>query len=315
MYINIPGKVPVPTFRQGACPHLSARCLSPPFITFHHLLLWYGESMIHRVYKDENVPALGFGTYQLEGESCASRVAYAIECGYRHIDTAEAYENEKNVAEGIRASGMDRKELFLVSKVWMDNLEHDALIKACEQSLKRLDTDYLDLYLIHWPSESVPIAESLGAMAKLRERGLIRHAGVSNFTRSLLEEALATGIIPIMTNQYESHPYLSQTDLTGFCRERGVLATAYRPIGKARIFDDPDIRAIAETHNKTPAQVILRWHMQREGVLAIPRSSSETHIRENFDIFDFTLRDEDMDRMYGLNRNKRQVDPSFAPDW
>ncbi|MEJ2216300.1 MAG: aldo/keto reductase [Gemmatimonadota bacterium] len=247
-------------------------------------------------------PQLGLGTWTLRGGVCERTVRSALEIGYRHIDTAEMYENEEAVGRAI--ASVDRDDLFLTSKVWPDHLHAADVRRACESSLQRLDTDYLDLYLIHWPNGSVPIEETIGALRQLAEEGRIRAWGVSNFTRAHLEEARRLGTIAV--NQVELHPFFNQQALAEYCNGIDLPITAYRPLAKGRVNHDHTLSGIALHHGRSPAQVALRWIVQR-GHLAIPRSANERHLRENIDVFDFHLDASEMDRIDGLNKGERLV--------
>ncbi len=268
----------------------------------------------HVTVQGQRVPALGFGTWQLQGEECTKAVADALSIGYRHVDTAEAYENEEAVGRALARSDLDRGDYFLTTKVWWKELSHDECLEAAEASLRKLDVDYVDLLLVHWPDESIPLDEPLGAMKELRGQGKIRHMGVSNFTPALLSQALE--IAPeILCNQVEYHPFLSQEPLLDMCRANEVMLTAYSPLARAEVMDDETLREIGEAHGKSPAQVTLRWLLQQENVAAIPRARSAEHREDNFRIWDFELDEEEMERIHGLDRGMRLIDPDFAPDW
>ncbi|MBU5687906.1 MAG: aldo/keto reductase [Candidatus Aenigmarchaeota archaeon] len=253
------------------------------------------------------MPFIGLGTWQLEGRKCREIVAKAIELGYRHIDTAEAYGNQKEIGKAIKGK---REQLFITSKVWFEHLHYQDVLEACEQTLKELKTDYLDLYLIHWPNRSVAIEETMKAMKKLLDDGLIRNIGVSNFTINHLKDALKTKV-KIVANQVEFHPYLYQEKLLEFCRQNGIAIIAYSPLGRGNILKDDVLVRIARKHNKTTAQVCLRWLYQK-GIAAIPKSSSVERLKENIDIFDFSLDQKDVKEIDGLNRNIRFVNPVFS---
>lgn len=261
----------------------------------------------------EGIPALGFGTWQLQGEACTEAVADALDLGYRHIDTAEAYGNEEEVGRGIRRSGVDRDEIFLTTKVWWKDLSHDECLRAAEESLRKLGLFQVDLLLIHWPDPTVPLDEPLEAMQELKNDGKIRHMGVSNFTPSLLEEALDKA--PVVCNQVEYHPFLAQNELLGLAREHGLMLTAYSPLARAKVMEDETLREIGEAHGKSAAQVALRWLLQQDRVAAIPRARSSEHRKENLRVFDFELSDEEMGRIADLDEGLRIIDPDFAPDW
>ncbi|MEK6478395.1 aldo/keto reductase [Catalinimonas sp. 4WD22] len=263
--------------------------------------------------KDSRMPALGFGTYTLKGKDCVEGVSDAISLGYRHIDTAEMYDNEAEVGEGIKASEVSREELFITTKVWYTHLHKEALINAAHQSLQKLKLDYVDLLLIHWPNEDVPLKESLEAMMKLQEDGKVKHIGVSNFTVRMIDEARK--IAPVVCDQVEYHPYLDQSKLLEVVRKNDMFLTAYSPIGKGKVMDDENLRSIGEKYDKTAAQVSLRWHMQQDNVAAIPRSSSHERRKQNLEIFDFKLTAEEMQQISEKRGAERMIDPAWAPNW
>lgn len=269
--------------------------------------------MTYQNIKGEDVPALGLGTWRLEGKVCIKVIERALEVGYRHIDTAQAYENEKEVGRALNQSSIDRDDLFLTTKVQRDRLTPDQVRESTQQSLKRLGVDYVDLLLVHWPSDDVPVEQTLQAMRKLQEEGKVRYIGVSNFTPSLLEEALEA--VPLFCNQVEYHPFLSQDELLAVMRRHGMLLTAYSPIARGKVLDDETLQQISEAHGKSPVQVALRWLIQQDGVAAIPKAADEDHLESNFDIFDFELSGEEMDRIFGLARGERLISPEHAPEW
>ena len=259
------------------------------------------------------IPAIGLGTWQLEGRNCNRQVLYGLEIGYRLIDTAEAYRNEEQIGSAIQESGIGRSELFLISKLWLENLSRDASMRSAEQSLRKLRTDYLDLLLIHWPSEDVPIEETLEAMVRLQQESKVRHIGVSNFPPPLLE--LALRYAPVAGNEVEYHPFLGQPELLSLARQRTVVLIAYSPLARGLVAQDRALQQIAERHGKTPAQVALRWLIQQERVVAIPKAGRPEHLRENFEIFDFELEQGEMKRIFELDRGQRLIDPSWSPAW
>ena len=265
--------------------------------------------------KGAMVPALGLGTWQLNGAQCTRMVSAALDMGYRHIDTAQAYENEAEVGAGLAAAGVPREQVFLTTKVWMSNLAGDRLIASTEDSLRRLGTDFVDLLLLHWPSEEVPMAESLEALHRARERGLARHIGVSNYTVALLTEAIEAHGADLLCNQVEYHPLLSQQPLLQAMRVRNMVLTAYSPLGRGRALKSAEIRQVAEKHGRTPAQVALRWLIEQDGVAVIPKAASEGHARANLGVFDFTLDDDDRATIATINRDRRLIDPSWSPAW
>jgi 2,5-diketo-D-gluconate reductase B len=259
------------------------------------------------------VPRLGFGTWQITGPAAEEAVRDALEIGYRQIDTARMYGNEAEVGAGLRGGGVDREEIFLTTKVWMDDFEPRRLKAAAEDSLRSLRTDYLDLLLLHWPNPDVPLAATLAAMDELREAGKIRRLGVSNFPAGMLAEALEHA--PVFCDQVEYHPFLDQSRLLELARERDVLVTAYSPLAHGRIFDGPDLAAIGEAHGKTASQVALRWLLDQPLVSPIPKASSHERRVENFDVFDFELSDEERRRIDDLHKDVRTANPAWAPDW
>ncbi len=260
-----------------------------------------------------HMPALGLGTWALRGEECSRAVRAALETGYRHIDTAEMYGNEEAVGDGIRRAEVGRDSVFLVTKAWQNHLDGPGLKRALRVSLDKLGTDYVDLYLVHWPNRSVPMEETFGAMAELKEGGKVEHVGVSNFTVALLEEAMDSSPVPIFCNQVEYHPYLAQQPVLECCREHGVALVGYCPLARGRVFKDGTLREIGRRHGKSGGQVVLRWLIQQEGVGAIPRSSSPEHIRENYEVWDFELSDEEMQRIFDLERGYRIVSSGGVP--
>jgi 2,5-diketo-D-gluconate reductase B len=256
--------------------------------------------MEYREIKGEKVPSLGLGTWRLSGQECVRAVERALDLGYRHIDTAQMYANEAEVGRGIQNSGVDREDIFLVTKVRTSNFSYDDVIRSTRQSLKKLHTEYVDLLLMHWPNPSVPLEETLGAMTELQQEGSVKYVGVSNFPPSMVEEA--TAYAEIFCNQVEYHPYRAQDELLEQAREIDYLLTAYSPVAKGRVSNDATLREIGEARGKTPVQVALRWLIQQEKVAAIPKAASEDHLRSNFDIFDFELNDEEMERVFTLQR-------------
>ena len=269
--------------------------------------------MIHKTIQGKDVPAIGLGTYMLTGRACRYGVADALEIGYRHIDTAVAYGNESEVGAGLRDAGVDRKDIFLTTKVWMDRLSPNQIRASAEESLGRLDTEYVDLLLIHWPTLSMDLEACLDALHGLQESGATRHIGVSNFPPALTRRAVAHA--PVFCNQIEFHPYLAQDALMALARQHDFLLTAYSPLARGHVLKDETLKEIASTHGKTPAQATLRWLIQLDGVAAIPKASDRHHRRRNFEVFDFELTAGDMQRIANLARGRRFVDPSWAPAW
>ena len=269
--------------------------------------------MIHHTVQGTSVPALGFGTFRLPGHDCREGVEHALDIGYRHLDTAQGYRNEEFVGEGMRRAGVPREDIFLTSKVSPDNFAGDDAYTSTVQSLKKLGTDYVDLMLLHWPNPDVPLEEPLTSLARLQREGAVRHIGVSNFPPSLVEKAQA--VTPLFCNQVEYHPFLSQTALLKQARKHDLLLTAYCPIARGKVLQDPVLRDIGAKYGKTAAQVTLRWLVQQERVAAIPKSAHAQRRIDNFDIFDFELDAEEMKAVFALDREERLVDPAIAPDW
>lgn len=269
--------------------------------------------MIYVNVEGDEVPALGLGTWELEGDTCREAVTHALDVGYRHVDTAQSYENETEVGQGLRDSDVDREEIFLTTKLWRTAHEPKLVRRTAEESLGRLGTDYVDLLLIHWPNDEVPLEKTLDAMMTLQEEGKARHLGVSNFPPSLLERAVAHA--PVVCNQVEYHPFLGQEALHDLARKHDLMLTAYSPIARGAATEDDTLREIAEAHGKSTAQVSLRWLVQQDRVAAIPKSTSAEHRAANFDIFDFALTEAEMARIHGLARGERLVDPGGWVDW
>jgi 2,5-diketo-D-gluconate reductase B len=261
------------------------------------------------------IPAIGLGTWNLRGNLAREMVRIALDAGYRHVDTAHAYENEREVGEALRASGLPREQLFVTTKVWWDRLGAGDLQRSAQQSLDRLQLAQVDLLLIHWPSPEVPLDESLAALAETKRKGWTRAIGVSNFPLAVLEQAVAHAREPLACHQVEYHPYLDQQGLLDACRRNRLVLTAYCPLARGRVAQDPVIQAIAARHARTPAQVALRWLIQQPGVAAIPRSSSAERVRENIGVLDFALDAEEMRIASRARPDGRIVDPAWAPSW
>ncbi|MBD3106973.1 aldo/keto reductase [Bacillus sp. AGMB 02131] len=250
------------------------------------------------------MPGFGLGVYKTaDGEEVINAIKYAVKAGYRAIDTAALYFNEDGVGEGIKQCGLPREEIFVTTKVWNSDQGYDATLAAFEKSRKKLDVDYVDLYLIHWPVKE-KYKETWRAMEELYRSGKVRAIGVSNFHQHHLEDLMTTAKIKPMVNQIELHPMLSQVGLRDYCHSQNIAVTAWSPLAKGRLMEDPVLVEIAKRHNKTVAQVILRWHVQN-GVIVIPKSTHEHRIVENADIFDFTLDEADMKAINALNINER----------
>jgi diketogulonate reductase-like aldo/keto reductase len=247
------------------------------------------------------IPALGFGTSPMTGGFSADEVLAALKVGYRHIDTARKYGTERAVGEAIRASGVPRGEIFLVTKVSHENLRAADFARSVDESLKALKVDYIDLLMVHWPNPEIALAETMPALAKAKRQGLARHIGVANFNIALLDQAIAHCPEPLAALQAEYHPYLDQTKLLAAVRARGLAFVAYCPLGRGRLFDDPVLAEIAKARGRSLAQIALRWLIQ-QNVGAIPRSSNPRRIADNFNVFDFTLSDDEMARIAARKR-------------
>lgn len=261
------------------------------------------------------IPAIGFGTFELSREAAGPAVTAALEAGYRHIDTAQIYRNEAAVGEAIAASPVPRADIFLTTKVWIERFRDGDLQDSVAESLQRLRVDAVDLLLLHWPNPEVPLAETLGALIDVQERGLTRHIGISNFPTALMREAAAIAPGRIATNQVEYHPFLSQRAVLATARELDMSVTAYSPLARGKVFGDPVLKRIAEAHGKNEGQVAIRWLLD-QGVIALPRSGSPEHIRDNLAVDDFALTETEHAAIaQQLPRGRRLIDPSFAPEW
>jgi len=263
-----------------------------------------------------DMPTVGYGTMVLP-ERGAELVAYAIKAGYRLIDTARKYGTEEKVGEGIRLSGIARKDIWVTTKVTELDAREADLLRSAETSLKTLGLDYVDLLLVHWPQPKVPFSETLGALAKAKRRGLARHIGVSNFTIAMLDEAVRVCPEPLVTNQVEYHAYLPQDRMLAALKRHGMILTAYCPMARGKLLDDPVVGAIAKAHGKTIGQVCLRWLIQQPMVAAVPRPLEEAHIDEDLDVFDWSLTADEMRRISALRRRHIRIadPPERAPKW
>jgi 2,5-diketo-D-gluconate reductase B len=261
------------------------------------------------------IPSIGLGTWELRGRTCARIVEQALKFGYRHIDTAQVYENEREVGDGLRASGVRREEVFVTTKVWTSHFAPNELQRSAKESLVKLRMPEVDLLLLHWPNRQIPLAETLGALARAKQIGLTRHIGVSNFTVALIEEAVAVCPEPLVCDQVEYHPYLDQTKVKLACANHHMALVAYSPIAKGAIRKDETLKRIGLWHRKSPAQVSLRWLVQ-QNISAIPRTSRIERLSENINIFDFELSEQEMAEISALRSARgRLTDFGFAPKW
>lgn len=259
----------------------------------------------------DDIPAIGIGTWDISEKVVINSVQAAMNYGYTHVDTAEGYANEAEVGEAIE--DQDREELFITSKVLPSNLSYGSVIDACESSLSQLGTEYLDLYLIHWPNPAVSLRETLHAMNHLHESGMVRNIGVSNFTAYQLSNAIHISDVPIAVNQVEYHPWLQRPELINYCKSQDVLVEASAPLARTKILNDETIVEISEEYDRSPAQIVLRW-ITENGIVSVPKSTSEEHIQANANIFDWELDKKDHERIDELDRNQPVYD-SLTRDW
>lgn len=263
------------------------------------------------------LPNPGLGTFRLKGDTLKRVIHDALALGFRHIDTAQMYDNEQDVGAAIAESEMPREEIFLTTKVWHDRLEPASLKASVRESLEKLGTDYVDLLLIHWPSpdDAVPMADYLTALREVQQAGQARHIGVSNFTIAQVDRALEIlGPEALLTNQVEVHPFLQNREVVAHCQARGLTVTGYMPLAVGKVLEDETLKGIAEAHGVTPAQVALAWTRSR-GVVSIPSSTRREHLAGNLAALDLTLDEDELGAIAGLDRGERIADPDFAPAW
>ena len=262
---------------------------------------------VYKLINGVEIPCIGLGTWQTpDGDVAANAVRSAIEAGYRHIDTAQGYGNEESVGRGIRESGIDRKELFVTTKLWNSNHTYDLTMRTFEESLRKSGLEYFDLFLIHWPNPAMyrshwqqANAETWKALEELYEAGKIRAIGISNFRERHIEELMKTAKIPPMVNQIRLCPGETQDDLVAYCRDRGMVLEAYSPLGTGKIFHVPEMEALAEKYQKSVAQICIRWSLQ-QGYLPLPKSVTPSRIADNLNVFDFELTADDVQLIAGL---------------
>ncbi len=265
--------------------------------------------------RETDVPEIGMGTYKLYGKECKNVVLEAIDLGYRHIDTAQIYKNEAEIGNAIKQSGIDRDEFFVTTKLWHTNLDHDDVLQSVEDSLRELKMPYVDLLLIHWPNDQHSLFQTLEAMLSLRDQGKVLDIGVSNFTLNMVREVIEDLRIPILTNQIEYHPFLGQFDMLDYSYDGDFLVTAYSPLAQGEVMNNDELIEIGKEYGKTAAQIALRWLIEQENVIVIPKASSAERLKENLDIYDFELSDEHFEQIDHLDKSRRLVNPSFAPKW
>ena len=263
------------------------------------------------------IPLIGLGTWDLRGRTCARITEQALRLGYRHLDTAELYDNEREVGEGLRAAGVKRDDVFITTKIWPSHFAPRELARAAKESLMRLRLSEVDLLLLHWPNPQIPLAETLGALCKVKRDGLARHIGISNFTVALIEEAVALTTEPLVCNQIEVHAFLDQSKVIAASRKHGMAVVAYSPIARGGLKNDNVLARIGKAHGKTAAQAGLRFLVQ-QGIVVIPRTSRIERLSENSAIFDFELSDAEMTEIAALaSRDGRIVDYAYSgsPKW
>lgn len=264
-----------------------------------------------------NIPALGFGTFRMPNEDVLRILPQALKLGFRHVDTAQIYQNEAAVGAALASSGVPRADIFLTTKVWVDRVGHKAFIASVDESLQKLKTDHVDLLLLHWPQSGMPLADRMGALNELRKAGKVKNIGVSNFSAALMAEAVKLSDAPIATNQIEYHPYLDQKKVLAEATRTGMSVTAYYLMADGKVPQDPVLKDIGSRHGKTAAQVVLRWAVQQKDVIALSKTATESRLRENFEIFDFALGEGEMAEIHKLARpDGRIVNPGhLAPEW
>ena len=262
-----------------------------------------------------NFPAIGLSTYKLVGTTATNVILKAIELGYRHIDTAQLYENEAAIGAALEQSGLQREEFYLTTKVWPSNLSEERFLRSVKESLRLLKVDHVDLLLIHWPHHQHPVRDYIQRLIQAQESGLATEIGVSNFNVAQLNAALQEGA-RIVTNQVEFHPWVNQEKLRNFMLSKNIALTSYSPFGQGKWLGNKKLAALAATYLRTPAQIILRWMMQKENILAIPKSSQPSRLTENLHVFDFELSTKDMEIIDAWKlSNMRIVDAQEGADW
>ena len=266
-----------------------------------------------------NIPVLGLGTWQSTGQDCIDVVSQGLKMGYEHIDTAQAYDNEKEVGKGIKQSGVARDKFFLTTKIFPDDMkfEPEKLIAAAKRSLENLDTNYVDLLLLHWPDDRVPLSETIPALCELQKQGLTRNIGVSNFNIANIIEAKRYADVPIAVNQVEFHPLIKQNTLQTFLNNHHILLEAYSPLARGDVFDNKIIKDIADKHGITAAQVSLAWILSDKHRIAIPKTSNPKHLQGNLDAIKVELSADELEKIGSLARSdgRKIKHPDYSPEW
>ncbi|MEA3099481.1 aldo/keto reductase [Caballeronia mineralivorans] len=263
------------------------------------------------------IPAIGFGTYGMSGADVYRLIPAVLRAGFRHVDTAQIYGNEGEIGDCVAASGIPRSEIFLTTKVWVSNYSERFFEASVNESLRKLKTDYLDLLLLHWPQSDVSLAEQIAGLNAVARAGKVRHIGVSNFNRALMTESIRLSAVPLVTNQFEYHPYLNQSLLIESTLQAGLAVTGYCGMAIGRVFSDPTLKEIAARHDKTIAKIVLRWLVQQRGIVALSRTTRIDRLAQNLAVFDFELDGADMAAIHSLaTTDSRIVDPPrLAPLW
>jgi 2,5-diketo-D-gluconate reductase B len=261
------------------------------------------------------IPVLGFGTMTLKEDLCVQLVETALRLGYRHLDTAQMYGNEREVGSGMRGAGLKREDIFLTTKVWFTRLASGDFERSVDESLERLALPWVDLLMIHWPNAQVPLSESIASLCKMKKAGLAKHIGVANFNVAMIEEAVKLASEPIAVLQIEAHPYLDQSKVIAAARRHGMAIVGYCPLARGKVPADPTLQGIGKSHGKTPAQVALRF-LEQQRIIPIPRTSKRERLSENLGSLDFTLSESEMAELAKLTRpDSRIVSPPQAPKW